>query len=360
MNRLDRYLGREFAQSGFAALVVLGLVSVGGVFTDVLQEIARGKVPAALLLSQLGLRLVLWFPLILPLAVLVGLMLAVGRLYRDSEMPVLAAVGVGPAQLLRPLLLFALPVVLAVALASLWLGPLAQRIANGMVADANRSTVVAGLEPGRFTELVNGGVAYVGDMSRDGRGLMRVFVYRQKGDRLDVITAEGGAFQFGADGQRYLRLDDGFQVEGPVAGPALDYRLLRFAANDVRLPAGKDTLDRDDPELLPTLQLLGDPRAAATAQWNRRLAPPLLTLALALLAVPLSRSAPRQSRYGNLLIGLLVYILAMFLMMLGTDWLASGALPGVLGLWWLVLPLLLVSAWLFARDGRLPRRGARR
>ena len=173
MTRLDRYLGREFAQSGFAALVVLGLVSLGGVFTDVLQEIARGKVPATLLLSQLALRMVLWLPLILPLAVLVGLMLAIGRLYRDSEMPVLAAVGVGPAQLLRPLALFALPVVLLVAMASLWLGPEAQRIANGMVAEANRSTVVAGLEPGRFTSLANGGVAYVGDMSRDGRGLAR-------------------------------------------------------------------------------------------------------------------------------------------------------------------------------------------
>lgn len=359
MTRLDRYLGREFAQSGFAALVVLGLVSLGGVFTDVLQEIARGKVPATLLLSQLALRMVLWLPLILPLAVLVGLMLAIGRLYRDSEMPVLAAVGVGPAQLLRPLALFALPVVLLVAMASLWLGPEAQRIANGMVAEANRSTVVAGLEPGRFTSLANGGVAYVGDMSRDGRGLARVFVYRQKGDRVDVITAKGGAFHFTPEGQRYLRLDDGFQVEGPNAGRDLDYRLLRFRANDVRLPPGKDTLDHDDPELLPTWQLWFDPRPAANAQWNRRLAPPLLTLALALLAVPLSRSAPRQSRYGNLLIGLLVYLLAMFLMMLGTDWLTSGALPGVFGLWWLVLPLLAVAGWLFARDGRLPRRRGR-
>jgi lipopolysaccharide export system permease protein len=46
MAQLDRYLTREFAHSVFAALVVLGMVSLGGLFADLLAEIARGKVPA--------------------------------------------------------------------------------------------------------------------------------------------------------------------------------------------------------------------------------------------------------------------------------------------------------------------------
>ena len=93
MPKLDRYLTREFAQSIFAALVVLGLVSFGGLFADLLSEIARGKVPAGLLLSQMGLRLVDFLPILLPLSLMLGLLLAIGRLYRDSEMPVLALAG---------------------------------------------------------------------------------------------------------------------------------------------------------------------------------------------------------------------------------------------------------------------------
>ena len=79
----------EFTQAIFAALVVLMMVSLGGVFADVLGDIARGRVPAAMMLSQLGLQVIRYLPLILPLGLMLGLLLAVGRLYRDAEMPVL-------------------------------------------------------------------------------------------------------------------------------------------------------------------------------------------------------------------------------------------------------------------------------
>ena len=83
-----------------------------------------------------------------------------------------------------------------------------------------------------------------------------------------------------------------------------------------------------------------------------RIAPPLLALAFALLAVPLARSPPRQPRYGRILIGFLAYLVGMNLTLLGTEWLADGKLPMPAGLWWLVLPLLALSAWMYFRDGR--------
>ena len=126
MPTLDRYLFREFAQSTFAALVVLGMVSMSALVGVVLDRIARGKVPASLMLSQLGLQLLSYLPLILPLALMLGLLLALGRLYRDSEMPVLAAVGMGPARLARPLALLLVPVLVVIGACSLWLGPWAK------------------------------------------------------------------------------------------------------------------------------------------------------------------------------------------------------------------------------------------
>ncbi|MFC7301573.1 LPS export ABC transporter permease LptF [Cognatiluteimonas weifangensis] len=353
MPLLDRYLLREFAQATFAALVVLLMVSLGGLFANVLGQIASGRVPAAMMLSQLGLQTIRYLPLILPLGLMLGLMLAVGRLYRDAEMPILTSIGIGPRRLLRPLLLLVLPVVGAIALCSLWLGPWAKATSAAMIAEGNRSLLIAGLEPGRFTELPGGGgVVYVGAMSSDGTRMSRIFVYKQGGDRLDVTTARSGAMSF--DGaQRYLRLQDGFRVEGPREN-GRDFRLMRYTGNDLLLPDNqRSQADGEDPQAMTTAALLRDPRREAGAQLHYRLAPPLLALAFALLAVPLARSPPRQARYGRILIGFLAYLIGMNLTLLGTDWLGKGTLPPAAGLWWLVLPLLALGAGMYFSDGRL-------
>ena len=356
MPKLDSYLFREFAQSVLAALIILLIVSIGGAFTDVLSNIARGRVPAGMMLSQLGLVVINWLPIILPLALMLGLLLAIGRLYRDSEMPVLAAVGMGPRRLLRPLMLVALPIIAVIALCSLWLGPWAERYSHELVQEANRNLLVAGLEPGRFTELPGGGgVVYIGSMANDGTRFSRIFVYRQKGDRLDVTTANHGSLTLDGARERYLHLEDGFEVEGPLQG-GRDYRLMRYASNDLRMPDREQDRRDNDPELMTTTALFGDPRREANAQIHWRIAPPLIALALVLMAVPLARSPPRQARHGRIALGFLGYMVCVNLMMLGTQWLADGKLPAALGLWWLVLPALALGLWMYLRDGRISRR----
>jgi lipopolysaccharide export system permease protein len=248
--------------------------------------------------------------------------------------------------------MLALPVVGVIALCSLWLGPWARDYSQKMIDTGNRSLLVAGLEAGRFIELPGGGgVVYVGSMSNDGTTLARVFVYRQKDDRLDVTTSRAG--KLNVDGEdRFLTLDQGFEVEGPL-GEGRDYRLMRYASNDLRLPDAVQKSEEDDPERLPTRALLGDPRPEATAQLHFRLGPPLLALAFALLAVPLGRSSPRQTRYGRVMLGFLAYMVGMNLMWMGTDWLAKGKIPLAAGLWWLLLPLLAFATWAYLRDGRM-------
>ncbi len=216
MLKLDRYLFGEFIQTTFAAGVVLMIVAFGGVFTDVLKDMASGRVPVGMMLPQLGLVMLNWLPMILPLALMLGLMLGAGRLYRDSEMPVIASIGVGPRRLLKPLLLLVVPMVAVVAACSLWLGPWAERVSKQMINEANRNLIVAGLEPGAFTEIPGGGgVIFVGNMSPDGSRFSRVFVYRQKEDRIDVTTSNDGEVTVDENGERYLTLNNGFEVEGP-------------------------------------------------------------------------------------------------------------------------------------------------
>ncbi|HEV2607550.1 MAG TPA: LptF/LptG family permease, partial [Xanthomonadaceae bacterium] len=109
MLTVNRYLFREFVLSVAATTVVLLFVALGVVVADLLSLIAEGKIPVSLMMSQLGLRMLRWLPMVLPLGVFLGLLLSIGRMYRDSEMAVLASVGRGPRELLWPLWLVAVP-----------------------------------------------------------------------------------------------------------------------------------------------------------------------------------------------------------------------------------------------------------
>jgi lipopolysaccharide export system permease protein len=356
MRRIDRYVWRELAGAFIAATLVLLMVSFSGLFADMLSKIARGKVPAALLMSQVGLRSVDILPLLLPLSLFLGMLLGLGRLYRDSEMAVLASVGLGIRDLRRPVLLLALPVAIVVGMASLWLSPMAQRAASRMIDEANKSLLVAGLEPGRFVELPGReSVIYLSEMSDDGSEFRRLFVASERDGRLDVVTARTGElFLEPQSDERYLTLTDGFRVEGDP--DQLDFRMMRFARNDIRVPdSERAQVGRPESQRsIPVLVREGDPASLAELHW--RLASPLAALVLCLLALPLAKTPPRAARYGGLLIGLLSYIVYLNVLNIGRALLAAGTLPGWLGLWWAHALVAVLALWLLRRQAGANRR----
>ena len=351
MLTVDRYLLREFAQSVAATTVVLLFVAMGAVVADLLGEIAGGKVPVSLMMSQLGLRVLRWLPLVLPLGLFLGLLLCIGRLYRDSEMAVLASVGRGPRDMLRPMLWIAVPAAALVAISSLWAGPWAQHTARAMIADANRSLLIAGLEAGRFRELPGGqGILYVTELSPDGSRMKNVFVQSERQGKMDVVTARDGLLFVDA-GQRYLRLTNGMRVEG-VPGQK-DYRVMHYRRNEIRLPADSAANTTQDVTTASTPELLEAAKPDSLAEFNWRIGTPIAALLLALIAIPLARAEPRQPRYWLLLMALAVYVLYTALMLIGRGELASGKLSLWAGLWWLHVPVLVLGLWLLRRDGNL-------
>ena len=350
---IERHITRQFAESVFAVAVVLLLVTLGALFADLIGEIAKGKVPAGLLLSQLGLRSVRFITLVMPLALFLGLLISIGRMYAESEMAVLASVGLGPQRLWKPLALVTAPIILVVALASLWLAPLSANKAKEMIEVANRSFLIAGLEPGRFVELPGkGGVLYVTDLTPDGTHFNQLFVQREHEGRLDIITAHDGSLHLEGETTRYLRLKDGFRVEGELGKK--DFRMMRFQTNDVRVPDRESSDKTDDLSADSTLDLASSGNSKSVAEVHWRIAAPIFVLILAVFAIPLARSEPRQPQYGLILFALLVYIVGMILLLLGTGLIGNGKFPAWLGLWWVHLPMLGLAVWLFLRDGRLP------
>lgn len=356
MPLINRYLFRQFGQLVAAVLIVLFLISVGALLTDLISEISRGRVPAGLMMQLLILRMPNFLVLVMPLALFIGLMMAIARLYADSEMAVLASVGVSSQQLLRPVAFIALPVVALVAVASLWLVPFSANKAKNMVEEANRSFLVAGLEPGRFVELPGKtGILFVSELSRDGREFRKLFMQRENKGRLDIITANKGELRL-EGGARVLRLENGTRIEGELG--RRDYRKVQFAVNEIKVPESSESKPSNTLNALSTLALWQRGDAAAWSELHWRLALPLFTAILALLSIPLARSEPRQAQFGLILFALMAYLLGMLALMAGTSLLAKGSLPISLGLWWVLLPMAVLAVWLYRRDGQIRLRKA--
>ncbi len=356
---IDRYLLRELALSVAAAALVLLVITAGGTFADVLNKVALGRLPGTVMFPVLGLRVFDALTVLLPLALFLGVMMALSRLYRDSEMHVLAAAGMGAGGLFRPAAMLAVPLAVLVALVSMWLGPAAVREANLMVKDANRSVIAAGLEPGRFVELPgHAGVIFVDSMDSKGTRLGRVFIENERESktgpaRLDIVTAASGRLYHGSEASgRYLALSDGHRFEGRLGQD--DWKRMTFDRNEVALttPTG-DATDSSENHARPSLALARSDDPAARAELAWRISVPISVLVLALLAVALSRQTPREARYGRLLIAILVYLLYANVLALVRAGMVQGRLPPWLGLWWVHALAAGMGAWIVWRQYRV-------
>jgi lipopolysaccharide export system permease protein len=359
---VDRYLARELMVSFLAALLILLLVTVGATVADLLNKIAHGRVAADLLAALITLRTVDTLTLLVPLAVFLGVQIAYGRLYRESEMAVFAASGLAMTDLLRPLLLFGVPLTVLMAVISFWLAPASVRQAQALQEEASRSLIVAGLEPGRFVELPNNdGVMYVESMNSEGTTFKKMFIASErKNDKdntinLNIITAADGVLFHDADGaERYLGLNDGFRVEGVIGQD--NYRLMRYQRNDVKL-TDSDTDNNGDAvkRSAPTNELLQSADIVQRTELQWRTAAPLSVIVLILLALPLAKSSPREPRYARLLIALLAWIIYYSCLAIGRSSISQGKLSPLLGFWWVQVPTALIGLYLLRRGQMLPK-----
>lgn len=356
MRVIDRYLIRQIAVTWLMVTSVLLLITVGYAFADTVGDVASGRLNADLLFMQLGLSTLESLTVLGPLSLYMGILLTIARLYRDLEMVALSACGYGLRQAYRPVLLLVIPVFMVLLAISLWVSPWADRTAKEMAEKAASSASIAQLQPGQFHEFAaNNSVIYIGSSSPDGQ-FQNAFIHIERDQRKDVVTARSG-FEYQIDGARYLVLADGARSEG-VPGQA-DFRSMRFERNDLRLPdpALKEQTYKYSSWRVSDLLAEDNVESSAELQW--RFSTALAVIALSILAVPLARTRPREGFYGNLLIGILLYMVYANLMAVARNWMDEGQLPTMPGMWWVHLLPLCVAAWMFRSRRRSGTRAAR-
>jgi len=335
-----RYLSREVLWTLSAVTAVLLVIIMSGRFIKYLAQAAQGVLDPGVLFLIMGFRMPGFLQLILPLGLFLGILLAYGRLYLDSEMTVLSATGMSQQRLMLYSLSPALIVALLVAWLSMGLAPQGVAQVARILNEQDALTEFDTLVPGRFQSMKNGSrVTYTQSLSEDRAELGGIFISDKRlsraGDKergISVLVAERGRQEIQPDGSRYLILENGYRYDGNP-GQA-DYRSIQYDTYGVLLPKPSVNADISEREAIPTSQLIGSDNLRHQSELQWRLSLPLLVFIVALMAVPLSRVNPRQGRFLKLLPAILLYMAYLALLIAARGALDKGRIPPALGLWW--------------------------
>ena len=313
-----RYIGRAVLTTTAAVTVVLMLITMSNRFVNYLAEAAAGELDANILFALIAYHIPGFLVLILPLAFFLAILLSYGRMYVDNEITVLYACGMSPNKLTYYTVLIAFVVAGLVAWLSLSASPLGYASSEALFSAQKNRGILKTIRSGEFYSLRGGkGVIYSEEVG-SGVAMRDVFLAlpytEKKAPAPVVVLAESGHPQpAGDDGERYLVLENGYRIEG-IPGHA-DFLITSFEQYGQRLP--RPTLAkgrREKAAALTTEKLWSSNEPAHRAELLWRLSVPLLVLVVTLIAVPLSRTNPRQGRFVKIFPAVILYILYLVIL----------------------------------------------
>jgi lipopolysaccharide export system permease protein len=343
----DRYLLKEVINGWLAVTLFLWLILVSNRLVRYLGDAVSGDIPGNVIFKLIGLKMVWYLVHVVPFALALGVVLALGRLYRDNEMTVMSACGVGPWRIYKPLLGFGIVLALILAWLSLYVSPEVQGMSYKLEKVAKQQADLTVLGAGRFNELQKGRLTFYAEgLSADKQYMENLFIVlrgKNKDEKLpQLLTAKSAYRKLDEEtGDSFLVLVDGYRYEGKP-GEA-NYRVMEFKEYGVRIELPGEPEVEEIQGATPSSHLVrsSDPKDIAELQW--RLAMPVSVIVLLLLAVPLCKPSPRQGRYGRLVVAILLFVIYYNLLATAEYWVGEGFVPPVIGLWWVpVLPVLLM------------------
>jgi lipopolysaccharide export system permease protein len=338
---------REFTASGVAIFVVLLAITFTSLLIRLLGSASRGRVPADAVFTLIGFGALRYISILLSAALFLAILFTLTRAYRDSEMVVWQTSGVSLLRWCKPVALFAFPVVVAVALLSMYLTPWATGEAERYRHQLESRDDVSAVTPGVFKESKNAErVFFVERLSSDLTQVANVFVHSAQNQRQGVMVASRGYLETGANGDRYLVMVNGRRYEG-TPGQA-DYRVVSFGRYAVRIEQNEAKNFFPTQRSLTTPELIADPSPVNLGELAVRIGLPISTVVLALLAIPMSAVNPRTGRSFNLIAAVLVFMIYSNLVSLSQTWISRGRLPPLVGLGGVHVAMVLILVLLFA------------
>ncbi len=319
----DSTLRRELSRGFGATLVVILTIVLTMFLIRTVSQAANGAIAPQDVVLLLGYVALGHLPTVLALSLFVAVVVTLGRMYRESEMVIWFASGVGIMRFIRPVLSMAWPVLLVIGLMLFYVWPWGNRSSLELRDRYEQRSDLSRVAPGVFQGSSDGrSVFFVERDSADKANARNVFILSNHEHGESVTVARGG--HLSTEGEdRFLVLDKGQRNEmdarsGQYALSSFEtYRLLTS-------PRAARAVKGESPKTMRSIELLSAPTPRNLAELTWRIGMLLGAANLLLLGIGLAATNPRLASNWNLLFALMAFVAYYNLINLSQAWVASG------------------------------------
>ena len=339
-------LRRELSFTTGGVFLVLVTIMVTTLVIRILGYAANGTVNPEDAIVLIALATLGYLAVLLTVSLFVATLIVLVRWYKDSEMIVWFASGLSISNLIRPILQFATPLIIVIALLALFVWPWANRETTLISQRFQQRDDVSMVSAGQFKESARAErVFFIEELDVDKSEVKNIFVADNKNGRLSIAVASTGFIQNAEGGEKSIVLRNGRRYEGHPTEP--DFRILEF--NDyttkIRSKEALAPAPRDREKTISELMNDSNPNAinANRAELLWRIGLPLMALGLVLIAIPLAYVNPRLGNYSAMFYAVLIYLIYSNLLNLTQNFVAQGKFSVFVGIWPIHLLALFIA-----------------
>lgn len=338
MRIIDKYICKEVFSHALVGLLIFTFVLFVPKLITLMTIVVRHSASA----SHLGLLFLCVFPYVLtftlPMAVLVGVLIGLGRMSADSELIALSALGVGLRRVLVPVGLLATFAALMTLAITLWVGPAAQRTFRQISDELTSAQATYEVQPRVFQEYP-GMILYIQDIDTAGTHWTGVLLMQQSDKNTELTLAENAIVIADREqGNLELHLHNGSTHIFALGDPS-HYTVSTFGKSDWSIPlsglksASTSTPTVTERTISDLMATTGKGSYEAHVEIQRRFAFPVACLVFALLAVPLAARPRRGGRAMGFIVSLLLVCGYYLMFIVGAGLAKEGKVSPVLGIW---------------------------
>jgi LPS export ABC transporter permease LptF/LPS export ABC transporter permease LptG len=341
MRLLDKYIGREVGSHAILGLAVFTFVFFVPQLVRLMDLVVRhsGGVFTVALIFLCSLTPVLAFTI--PMAVLVGVLIGLGRLSADSEIVALHAAGISLRRLLRPIGFVALGCSLGTLVLTFWLSPAAIRTLQRLEERLLLTQAPYAIQPRVFNEQIPHFILYVQDVEAAATHWQGVFLASSgQAASTNVTIAQGAQVVADPENNKFeLHLGSGSTHEYDPREPQ-HYNVTTFGQSDIPVEISSPVAGPKNVAVLDSERSISELLAEKGPRWrdarvefHRRIAFPAACLVFALLGVPIGVRPRRGGRAAGLILTLVLIGGYYFLFVTGAHMAQQGSVAPWAGIW---------------------------